>query len=152
MATKPAIVIVPGSFAKVSFYAQFVWLLHEAGFDRIEVVKMPSLGKRDPLPAATMEDDADAVRNIVEQVANDGFDVLLIAHSYGGVPATESVRGVSKIERASQGKIGGVVRILYTTAVVPEVGGDLPSVMGNDIPTSIQVDVSATQANARIRG
>jgi hypothetical protein len=151
MAPKPAIVIAPGSFSKVSFYAQFVWLLHEAGYDRIEVVRMPSLGKRDPLPAATMEDDADAIRTIVEQVANDGFDVLLIAHSYGGLPATQSIKGVSKKERAAQGKTGGVVRLLYTTAVVPEVGKDLPSVMGDNIPTSIQIDVSVPRAKAEYR-
>jgi hypothetical protein len=147
MAAKPAIVLVPGSFAKTSLYAQFVWLLHEAGYDRVEVVRMPSLGKRDPLPAATMDDDADAVRSVVEQLANDGFDVLLMAHSYGGLPATESIRGVSKKTRAAQGKAGGVIRILYTTAVVPAVGGDLPSVMGDNIPASIQIDVSVLLPN-----
>jgi hypothetical protein len=142
MATKPAIVIVPGSFARVSFYANFVSLLHEAGYDRIEVVKLPSLERRDPLPAATMEDDANAIRAVVETVSNEGFDILLLAHSYGGVPATESIKGISKKDRVAQGKSGGVVRILYTTAVVPELGGDLPSVMGDSIPSSIRVDVS----------
>jgi hypothetical protein len=144
MAPKPAIVISPGSFCKVSMYANFIHLLYEAGFDRIEVVRLPSLGRRDPLPAATMEDDANEIRTIVEQVSNDGFDVLLMAHSYGGVPATESIKGISKKEREAQGKPGGVVRILYTTAIVPELGGDLPSVMIGDSspPSSIKVDVS----------
>ncbi|KIW02508.1 hypothetical protein, variant [Verruconis gallopava] len=140
MASKPAIVLSPGSFSKVSLYAHFVYQLHQAGYDRIEVVRLPSLGKRDPLPAATMEDDANEIRKVIEQVSNDGFDVLLMAHSYGGIPATESVKGVTKKERAAQGKPGGVVRILYTTAVVPDLGGDLASVMGDGIPSSIRID------------
>jgi hypothetical protein len=145
MATKkPAIVLAPGSFAKVSLYAKFTYLLYEAGYDRIEIVRMPSLGNRSPLPAATLDDDADYVRQIIEEVSNEGFDVLLLAHSYGGLPATQAVKGVSKKEREAAGKKGGVVRILYTTAVVPDLDGDLPSVMGNGTPDSIQLDVSRT--------
>jgi len=48
--------------------------------------------------------------------------VVIIAHSYGGVPASESLKGLSKIERAKEGKSGGVVRIGYLTALVPGVG------------------------------
>ena len=139
--TKPAIVLAPGSFCKVSLYANFVRLLHDAGYDRIEIVRMPSLGNRSPQPAATLDDDADYIRQIVTEVSNEGFDVILMAHSYGGIPASQSVKGVSKKEREAQGLKGGVRRILYTTAVVPDLGGDLVSVMGDGTPDSIKIDV-----------
>lgn len=151
--SKPAIVLAPGSFCKTSFYAQFVYLLHEAGYDRIEIVRMPSLGDRSPLPAATADDDADYIRQIITEVSNEGYDVLLLAHSYGGIPATLAVKGVTKKEREAQGLKGGVRRLLYTTAVVPDLDGDLGSVMsaGTGAPpvSTIQMDVRSVLSTCR---
>lgn len=48
--------------------------------------------------------------------------MILISHSYGGIPTTESTKGASKIERESQGKKGGIVHIGYMTSIVPAVG------------------------------
>jgi hypothetical protein len=106
---------------------------------------MPSLGDRSPLPAATVDDDADYIRQIITEVSNEGHDVILMAHSYGGIPATLAVKGVTKKEREAQGLKGGVRRLLYTTAVVPDLGGDIGSVMsaGTDAPpvSTIQIEV-----------
>ena len=142
MTSKPAVVIVPGSFGRDTFYAPFVSLLYADGFDCVEVVNLPSVGKKGSKPAASVADDAEAIQAVVESVAEEGWDILLVAHSYGGIPATESIKGMTKKDRAAQGKPGGIVRALYTTAIVPEVGGDLSSVMGTNVPTSIRIDVS----------
>lgn len=142
MTSKTAVIIVPGSFGRASFYAGFVAQLWAAGFGCVEVVNLPSVGKRGTKPAATVADDAEAIQTVVESACEEGWDVLLVAHSYGGIPATESIRGLTKKDRAAQGKTGGIIRVLYTTAVVPEVGGDLPSVMTNNVPSSIKLDVS----------
>jgi hypothetical protein len=58
--------------------------------------------------------------------------VVIIAHSYGGKPATESVKGLSKEARGQQGKQGGVVRLAYMTATAPEVGS-----AGNPTPAAV---------------
>lgn len=140
---KPAVVVVPGSFSRVSVYANFVARLHDDGYDRIEVVPLQSAGKRDPKPAATMEEDAEAIQAAVENVSDEGYDVLLMAHSYGGIPATQSIKGLTKKDRAAQGKPGGIIRVLYTTAIVPALGQDSTSVMGSNMPASIRLYVSS---------
>ena len=54
---------------------------------------------------------------------------MLIGHSYGGVPITQSTKGVTKAEREKQGKKGGIVRLAYMTALVPAIGQSAGSIL-----------------------
>ena len=97
-----------------------------------------------------MQDDAAYVAKVVEELANKNKDVLLISHSYGGMPMTESVKGLTKKERTKHGKRGGIVRLAYLTSLVSEVGqsgedllADVPAVpleQQNDL----RMDVSSS--------
>lgn len=78
-----------------------------------------------------MYEDAALIAKEVEKLADEGKDVILIPHSYGGVPTTQSTKGLSKSERQKEGKKGGVVRIAYMTALVPAVGATGMSVLAN---------------------
>jgi hypothetical protein len=44
-----------------------------------------------------------------------------------GIPATQSLDGISKAARSAQGKKGGVVRLAYLTALAPKLGDNLAS-------------------------
>lgn len=60
-----------------------------------------------------------------------------------GVPATESLKGVTKKEREQQGKAGGVVRIGYLTALVPRLGETAFQVLGDQggaVPSADEVN------------
>ncbi|KAF2636920.1 hypothetical protein P280DRAFT_472787 [Massarina eburnea CBS 473.64] len=76
-----------------------------------------------------MYDDADHINAEAGKLADEGKDVILVAHSYGGVPTSQSIKGVSKAEREKVGKKGGVVRVAYMAALVPELGGSAASLM-----------------------
>ncbi|MBE7181472.1 MAG: hypothetical protein INR71_09735 [Terriglobus roseus] len=76
-----------------------------------------------------MADDAAYIHSELEKLADSGYDVLVNAHSYGGIPTSEALRGLSKAEREKAGKAGGVVRISYTAALTPPVGKGLNDVM-----------------------
>lgn len=141
-ATKPAIVIVPGSFSPASFYASVVDQLRGAGYSSVVVAQYPSIGRRDPAPAATMYDDAQFIHNVIETLANKGHDVLTVAHSYGGVPTSQSLEGLSKKEREAQGLVGGVVGVLYVAALTPLLGQSLGSLMDSDPASYVNVAVS----------
>ena len=52
----------------------------------------------------------------------EGKDVILISHSYSGVPMTESSKGLGKKEREAKGLKGGIVRLGYMTALVRGLG------------------------------
>ncbi|KAI1374562.1 alpha/beta-hydrolase [Hypoxylon crocopeplum] len=130
--SKPTIVLVPGSFALPVLYDNLVDAIVAKGYE-IKALHYPCVGlKTEPregeLP--TMYDDAACIAEQVANLANDGKDVMLVAHSYGGVPTTESTKGLTKKERQKEEKRGGVVRISYMTSIVPAVGSSAEDLLG----------------------
>ncbi|KAK6362468.1 hypothetical protein LTS17_012832 [Exophiala oligosperma] len=138
---KPVIVIVPASFSPPSLYRDVVERLGDTGFKTI-VIDLPSIGSRAPLAGATMTDDVNCIRSITNELVDDGKDIILVMHSYGGICGTESTKGVSKVEREKLRKEGGIIRLLYISSPVPEVGGSIASQMGANMPDFITVEVS----------
>lgn len=90
-----------------------------------------------------MYDDAAFIAKEVQVLVDKGKDVVLICHSYGGTPASQSTKGLSKAERLAEGKDGGIVRLAYMTAVVPTLGASAQDVLA-DLPpenqTSMKMD------------
>ncbi|MCJ1435194.1 hypothetical protein MMC27_004566 [Xylographa pallens] len=122
--SKPSILLIPGSFALPEFYDPIVDAVAAQGYE-IRGLHLPTVGlKTGPREGAppSMYDDAAFIAGEVEKLADEGKDVILIAHSYGGIPATESTKGLRKEERREKGKKGGVVALAYMTAVVPALG------------------------------
>ncbi|KAI1799352.1 alpha/beta-hydrolase [Daldinia bambusicola] len=118
------LVIVPAASALPFFYSTVVEGVSQHGYD-IQVLHIPSVGLETgarPGKPPNMYDDAAFVAAYVTSFADAGRDILLVAHSYGCTPATESVRGLTKKERLLQGKTGGIVGLAYLTGLVPEVG------------------------------
>ncbi|KAK5197987.1 hypothetical protein LTR99_009405 [Exophiala xenobiotica] len=144
--SKPSILFFPGSFVLVSLYQPIFDAVSEAGYE-IKGIHLPSVGPssrqgRDG-PAPSMYDDAAMVAQEAERLADQGKDVIIIAHSYGGVPVSQAPRGLGKDERKAQGKPGGVVRLAYMTCLVPAIGKsamDVLSSMPESKPPSTSID------------
>ena len=137
---KPTIVLIPGSFLHSSHYTPTLQPLMDAGLS-IHVLDPPCYYAKKPnLP--TMYDDAAFIANYVTQLADQGKEVVLVAHSYGGTPASECIKDLSKEARQRNGKQGGVIRLAYITAVVPKVGSGLAETMvgGAQIPLESDAD------------
>lgn len=134
----PTIVLVPGSFSDLSFYKDNIIAGLEAKGVSVEAVHNLSsglsAGQARPGPPPSMYDDAAQIAKVAETLADEGKDVIIVAHSYGGVPATQSVKGLSKEERQKQGKRGGIVRLGYITCLVPEYGANGSSVLAGAPP------------------
>ncbi len=149
--SKPSILFFPGSFVLVSLYQPIFDAVSEAGYE-IKGIHPPSVGPssrqgRDG-PAPSMYDDATVIAQEAEKLADQGKDVIIIAHSYGGVPVSQSPRGLGKLERKAQGKPGGVVRLAYMTCLVPAIGKSARDVLSSmpeakPVPTSIDVNKSS---------
>lgn len=89
-------------------------------------------------------DDARCIRDeLVKLVDEEHKDVIVVAHSYGGVVATQAVeqRFAKKI-RENEGRKGGVVRLVYMCAFLLEVGQILPGAVGGSLPPFVTLDVS----------
>jgi pimeloyl-ACP methyl ester carboxylesterase len=137
--TKPTVLIVPGSFSAASHYDTLVNALHALSYPAV-VSDLPSASRLPPAPAASMADDAAHFHGIAESLADEGRDIVILTHSYGGVPGTEAAKGLAKADREAEGKKGGVVRLVYLTSVVPPVGGSLISTLGK-VSEAITINV-----------
>lgn len=137
---KARVVIVPASFAPPSLYSDFVQHLSEYGLSAT-TVDLPSVGNRDPLPAASMMEDAEHIKMVTTKLADHGHEIILLMHFYGGVCGTESTAGVSKAERQALGKTGGIVHLVYISSPVPEIGGSIVTMMGEKMPHFIKLEV-----------
>lgn len=119
--SKPTVVIVPGAWHPASCFKIFQQHLHEAGYPTT-VASLPSV---DPADAATADcaSDAHFIRSqyILPVIDDSDDDVLVVAFSYGGIPASGSATGLSKTARAKQGQAGGVLGLVLVSAfVIPE--------------------------------
>lgn len=137
--------IIPGASALPLFYFPVIESVRAHGFD-IRALHIPSVGIPGPREGAppTMYDDAAFIATHVKSLADAGNDVILITHSYGGVPATQSVQGLSKKEREAQGLQGGIIGIAYMTSLVPNIGEPAASVQApmpeeSKVPTAMDV-------------
>jgi len=122
MASKPSILLIPGSFSHASMYYPLQDAIQALGYECF-VNNAPSASRNPPEEPATLEDDAVFFRGIIEKLADQGKDVVVVPHSYGGIIATEAAKGASKADRQASGKPGGIVKIIYLTAIVLPEGG-----------------------------
>ncbi|KAF2995116.1 hypothetical protein E8E13_004244 [Curvularia kusanoi] len=136
---QPTIVLIPGSFVHSSHYTPTLQPLISAG-TKIHILDPPCYHSKKPGPAPTMQDDAAFVAEFVSRLADAGEHIVLASHSYGGLPSSESVAGLTLSERTRNGKQGGIVRLAYVTAVVPKKGNSLPETMIGGVPVPLEAD------------
>ena len=149
---KPIIVFIPASYILISEYRTFFDAVSSAGYE-IQGIHLPTIGMSSRRgragQAPSMYEDSDAIAKIVEALADQGRDIILMGHSYAGVPMSQCTKGLSKNERKIQGKDGGLVRLAYIAALVPPVGGSAAKLLGDRTDTKrprVSVDVSLRYA------
>lgn len=112
----PTIVFVPDAFHVEAHFVPLCELLNQASFP-MAVIDLPTTARA---KTASYVEDVHAIRSLLEKLIEEGKEVILAAHSYGGVPACQSVSGFERSKRQSQGKPGGVVHVLFVTALLVE--------------------------------
>lgn len=125
----PTLVIIPGSFSPPALYKNLVENLQSLGFETI-VEPLQSAIRKDPSPSSSMYDDASYFHDVIARLADQGKDVVLLPHSYGGIVANESAKGLLKSERSEIGKTGGIIEILNISTLSPAVGESALDVAG----------------------
>lgn len=141
---KPSILFFPGSFvAPVLGYQPIFDHVTREGYE-IKGLHPPSVGIAPRMgregPAPSMFEDAAFIAKEAEILADQGKDVIVIGHSYGGVPVTQAPKGLSKEERKAEGKPGGIVRLAFMTCLVPALGQSARDVLSQG-PKENQVNI-----------
>ncbi|MCJ1471353.1 hypothetical protein MMC07_010001 [Pseudocyphellaria aurata] len=115
--SKPTLVIVPGAFHSPSHYGELIARLHQSEWPTL-CLALPSLNPSDPHQADVAGDSAFIRERMLLPLLEAGKDILLVMHSYGGIPGSCAATGLSKSERASQGHEAGIVGIVYIAAIL----------------------------------
>ncbi|RKF75008.1 putative alpha beta-hydrolase [Golovinomyces cichoracearum] len=113
---KPAIVIIPGAWQGAIGFKNFFHDLNNAGF-RSEAVALPSVGSISNILPGLAEDIA-AVRSVVSKFLEEYYDVVLLCHSCGGLVGSNASQGLDAKSRSKDGKVGGIIQILFMSAFV----------------------------------
>ena len=129
--TKPTLVFVPGIWVGPEVYDSVAATLYDHYGYTIIPISLPSTGRESP-NAPSMKDDADAIRAALIPLIDDGQELVMILHSAGGFLGSGAIEGLGVEVRAKEGKKGGVSKLVFLAAALPEVGFDHGSV---DVPT-----------------
>lgn len=121
MPSKPALVFVHGAWHDKACFTPITSILSSRYGYNITLVSLPSVGSelRGHQPPQDWNQDVNAVRAAILKHLKDGEDVVLIAHSYGGCPASQGAEGLGKKEAREQ---PGIVRLLWITALALPMG------------------------------
>lgn len=136
---KPTIVFAPGAWYPPTVFDGMTKKLNEHGYN-CHTIAFPSIQQ-----ATTVQDlqpDIAAVRSIVEPEVNTGREVIIVSHSWSGLPVASALDGLGRIEREQEGLTGGVVKLVFIAAFIPQVGESLISAFGGTPPPWYVVDVS----------
>ena len=89
-----------------------------------------------------MNGDANYIREkLLIPYLNEGNDIVMVMHSYGGECGGQAVMGLTKAERKREGKKGGIIGLIYMTAFMIPRGRSLTDAMGGVLPRWITLDV-----------
>ncbi|KAL0940208.1 uncharacterized protein CTRU02_202971 [Colletotrichum truncatum] len=89
MPNLPALIFIPGSWHKPSCYDKITSILQKGYRLKCLSVTLPSTSGN---PTATFRDDVDAARCVISSEIVQGNDVVVIAHSYGGMVGNSAIK------------------------------------------------------------
>lgn len=137
--TLPTIVIIHDAWHTPTHYSKMIDLLSAQGFE----VACPQLlsCSSEQNNTSSFNDDVNLLYPLIFDIASDGKDIICVLHGYGGYIGTEILGDLTATQRAQNGLPGGVVHIVWISAVMPDTGVSMQMAMGGEFPdyTSLQV-------------
>lgn len=110
VAHEPAVVLICGAWHLPEAYVPLLDQLFKAGF-LVRCPRLPTNGDVRP-PKANLQDDVAAVRAVVSDLISTRHQIIILAHSWGGLVACEAI---TEHLYAKDGT-AGVVRLIYLSA------------------------------------
>jgi pimeloyl-ACP methyl ester carboxylesterase len=123
------VIFIPGAWHNPRCFDKVIRRLEADGY-HTGVVHLPSVG---PIkPQSDFSEDVFRIREHIESAANAGQRVVVVMHSYGGLPGCEAIRGLDWASRQRQGRPGGVVHLFFCCSFIVPEGKSLISSFGGD--------------------
>ncbi|CAL5869030.1 uncharacterized protein PFLUO_LOCUS3258 [Penicillium psychrofluorescens] len=110
MSSLPSLIFVPGSWHKPTCYDPIIKLLQPKL--KCIAINLPSTSGN---PAASFKDDLEAARSAISSETTAGRNVVVVAHSYGGIVGNSAVKGFTRTPedqgQSSKGYVIGIILI-----------------------------------------
>ncbi|KAI9737421.1 MAG: hypothetical protein M1834_009575 [Cirrosporium novae-zelandiae] len=127
--TKPTIVCVVGAWFLPASFDPLRAILEEKSYPTV-AVGHPSIGGTPPL--TDFSADVSNLRNTLSKlIEEENKEVVLLLHSYGGIVGSCAAEGFGAVQRAREGKKGGILIVAYMSAfAVPKGTSTLDALEG----------------------
>ncbi|KAJ4302666.1 hypothetical protein N0V90_001555 [Kalmusia sp. IMI 367209] len=132
----PTIILLAGAFADPSCFDSIAFEFQKAGYPT-RYATVLSLNPAVPRDASTSRDAQHVRRNSLLPLLDEEKDIIILAHSYGGIVAGAAAFGLSKRERSKEGKAGGIIALLYVAGNIVHGGQSLLQAIGGAYPPFI---------------
>lgn len=131
--SKPVIVLIHGAWHIPEVWDKVKDRLEAAGYEVYAPQLLTVVG---PEPVNhTWRVDVAVIHDLVTPLFNQGRQVVVVAHSYGGLVATASVEGQSVHDRRARGLRGGFGAVVYVCAFAfPQRGFSIRKAVGGKWP------------------
>ncbi|KAF2641597.1 alpha/beta-hydrolase [Massarina eburnea CBS 473.64] len=141
MAQNPAtIVFFAGAFAYPSCFDTLADYLRKAGYSTV-YANVPSLNPTDATIVSTAKDAEETRKEVILPLLDDGKDVVIFTHSYGGIVGGAAAAGLSKSARSTAGKPGGIIGLVYLVGNIVSEGESLLQAIGGAYPPFIKQQI-----------
>lgn len=112
---KPTFVFIHGIFHTASCYDSLITFLEPVGYECVAITN-PSVGCNPVVHDFT--EDVKFIRNIVQGLAEEGKEIIVVMHSYGGMCGGQALERLGREYRELKGLEGGVVKLVYVMALM----------------------------------
>ncbi|KAI3589014.1 Alpha/beta hydrolase fold-1 [Fusarium oxysporum f. sp. albedinis] len=138
--TKPIIVLVHGAWQTAAQWHPLAQGLINSGFTVLKPQGASSGTNAAAIRGKTYQDDVAVIHSTIESHLSAGKEIVLVSHSYGGIPASAAAEGYQVHERAARGLPGGIKHVVYLAAfafparelsLLMALGGDYAPFMNN---------------------
>ncbi|KAJ5800632.1 uncharacterized protein N7518_002700 [Penicillium psychrosexuale] len=138
MAESTTLIFVPGAWHGPDYYDPVVERLEAVNY-KTDKVHLPSVGPSEYL--LNFDADVAQIRSQIERAVDAGQKVVLIVHSYGGLPGSEAIKGLDIKTREKNGLPGGVTHLFYCSSFIIKEGDSLIGAFGgSDLPWFVVSD------------
>ena len=127
--SNPIFVFVPGAWHTPDTFDGIRELLTARGFES-EAVANQSVGAADE--STGLLADIAYTKNHLQGLADQGRQIVVVTHSYGGMVGAGAVEGLGYAQRAKAGQTGGVIQVVWMAAFVTPKGKSVIDMLGGN--------------------
>ena len=134
--SQPTIIYVPGAWHQPIIFDKVIAILSTKGF-RSRKISLASVGRSPPV--TSLNPDVEVIRDTALAETRQGRNVIVVCHSYGGVPTNQALRGLDKPQKPGGGRVLAIVYIASYLIREGVAGSDAVEAQGGS-PNSLEFE------------